>query len=250
MMQPPIGSERATCQQHGLHYDPRVQAGCVLCRRQSLPAGAMAGPTPQAAPAGRGLVIALVSAIAFLAVVAALYGVGKAVHEAEAQEHEQSGNRVAGEPRVSSDRLVTLWVPTLWHEVAAKDTSSEAKLAVAPPGEDVVIVVINELASDFDEGFGVGQYLEVAKKVYSKPDKKIVFREFGMPEPFEIDGRPAMRISYQATKDGIRLQGHVYCVRGPSHFHQFLTLGVPSAMGKRHAEIESIVTQARLVAGT
>src|SRR5262245_57512613 len=59
-LDPSLEPELSTCAVHGLHFDPRLTRGCVLCRRSTR-------PPPQRAPAGAPLL-----ALALLLFVAAI----------------------------------------------------------------------------------------------------------------------------------------------------------------------------------
>jgi hypothetical protein len=248
---------RAVCQQHGLHYDPTTQAGCVLCRRSAPPPpayGQYGQPQafPQAPPQAKrssGVILFVVLGVIgffFLMVTAIGYFGFTAYREAKRASLAQSGSKSAGTLHTSSDGAVKLWASSLWHERTI-EPGEESKLSLLSSADNIVINVINESATDFEADFDVNRYAETLQKMYLEPDSQITFKSFAPREPFLVGGLSGLRVPFEASKDGVRLQGHLHCVRGPAHFHQFLSFGVPSIYSGKLPEVERMVQNAELV---
>lgn len=242
---PPSG--RATCQNHGLRYDPSSQAGCVLCRRQSV---GPAGDAVHAQPAGakvsvpRWVYALAVVALVFLAgLVSLIASMGRLMAEANTVSQQQAGSQQSGTAHSSSEQAVTIWVPATWN-AEKLESDLAANLAVVSRSGDVGVVVVNEPASDFEPAHTLDGYLAGVRAAYS-PGAGLV-RVLGAAEACAVGGFPALRAPFEGSNRGVRVRGHIYVVRGPSHFHQFLVFGAPSAFARKATELQRIVTGATL----
>ena len=174
-----------------------------------------------------------------------------ATKEAISLKKAQWGNRTLGESRLSRDGLVQLWVPTGWKERPI-GADSDASLKLGSPSELVFVNVVSEDPSEFES---LQHYAAALQKNYLQGSersraKQFEFRSFGSTESFQINGRPALRLPFEATlEQRIDFEGHLYCVRGPTHFHQILAYGVDSAYRADALNLASMIKNAELRGG-
>lgn len=232
-------AERAVCNEHGLRYDPRSAAGCVLCRKQSL---APPGVTAAAAKGGSSVVVVLL-AILGVAALLAVYGVVELV--TLPPKHSATPQAVTRTTYLSNDALVSLTVPSTWR----RETSvvGVGSLIAYAPLDFAAITVIDQARADVGGASSIGDYLENVSEAYREPGTPLTFVDIAPPEYFKIDGKQGVRAAWSGLgANQNHVAGYLYIVQSATHFHQFLAMTDQSLFQSQKAEFDAIVSHAKL----
>jgi hypothetical protein len=235
----PPSAERAVCKEHGLRYDPRSAAGCVLCRKQSLaPPGATA-----ASVKGRSRVVVVLLAILGAATLLAVYGVVELV--TLPPKHPATPAPVTRATYLSNDNLVSLTVPSTWRSETS--VVGVGTLIVSSPLDFAAITVVDQARTDVGGTSSIGDYLKNVSAAYREPGTPLTFVDIDPPEHFKIDGKHGLRAAWSGIgANQNHVAGYLYVVQSATHFHQFLAMTDQSFFQSQKAEFDAIVSRAKL----
>lgn len=126
-------------------------------------------------------------------------------------------------PIDGDDGKFSLSIPGNWDEQVLG--SADASLEVGNLIREEYLLVIHEPISDFDEGFTIGDFAEIAADGVTAA---LTNASRGDLEAVEINGMPAVQCRIEGSADGVRIVYLNSYIRGESDFYQVMTWTLPS----------------------
>lgn len=135
---------------------------------------------------------------------------------AEAEGVETTTTRAEG-------AIFTLDLPDNWSQQPLG--SADATLQVGNLAREEYLLVIHEPISDFDEGFTIMDFADLASGGVTSA---LSDSSRGELTPLEINGMPAIQCRIEGSADGVRIAYLNSYIQGENDFYQVMTWTLPS----------------------
>ena len=193
------------------------------------------------------LILAILVGFSLAACGTMVKAVEKAVSDKQASEENGEGEDggeagAALQTITSAESSLTLSFPKAW-KVYHGELHDDASIEIANPAKEQYMIVLEESAEDFVEGFNVDDYLEIfLEGMVEGIDLEV--EPVIQPAKFGKDGLDARQARMSGAVDSIKVEYFLVCAEVNGIFYQVIAWSLPSRFDAAKPLYDEVIASA------